>query len=77
MDPKLPYSPSYLNALMRPPRICVCRNVPEEKLRAAVRGGAETFEALQAATRCSTGCGTCEPRVRAILADELGRSGGD
>ena len=77
MDQSAPYSPSYLNALMRPPRVCVCRNVSEERLRLAVRDGAATFEALQAATRCGTGCGTCEPKVRAILLEEqrkLGRA---
>ncbi len=71
MDLGPKYDPAALNALMRPPRVCVCRNVSLEQLRSAIRAGAHTFEDLQEVTRCSTGCGTCEPKVRQILADEL------
>lgn len=54
-----------LNALMRPPRMCVCQGVPEEEIREVVlKGGKKSFEEVQAATGCSTGCGTCEERIR-------------
>ncbi len=56
-----------LNALMRPPMLCVCRRVPEADIRRAVEQGADTFEKVQALTRCSTGCGTCEGRVRELV----------
>ncbi len=57
-----------LNALMRPRMVCVCKRVPEERIRQAVADGAVSFEALQAETQCATGCGTCEGAVRDLLA---------
>ena len=65
MDQEL--SQIQLNALMRPRMLCVCRRVPESRVREVVEGGARTFEAVQAATNCSTGCGTCEGAVRALI----------
>lgn len=57
-----------LNRLMRPAMVCVCRRVPEECVRDAVQNrGARNFEDVQAITNCSTGCGTCETEVRALI----------
>lgn len=57
-----------LYALMRPRKICICKQVSEEEIRRAVKeGGARSFEEVQRATRCSTGCGTCEGSVRRIV----------
>ncbi len=63
-----PFDPSYLNRLMRPPMICVCRQVSEERIRAAVaEEGAHTYQEVQSLTNCGTGCGTCEGRVKGII----------
>ncbi|MCB1327465.1 MAG: (2Fe-2S)-binding protein [Spirochaetales bacterium] len=59
--------PGNLFALMRPPRVCICRQVSEDDIRRAVERGAHTFEAVQQQTDCSTGCGTCEQAVRALI----------
>lgn len=75
MDQTKPFNMAALNALMRPARVCICRNVSEQQIRSAVSGGADSFEQVQSITRCSTGCGTCEARVRAIIADELNQPG--
>ena len=57
---------------MRPRRVCICRHVTEEQIRRAVlEGGAESFQEVQLQTGCSTGCGTCEPRIRTLLAGLL------
>ncbi len=57
-----------LNRLMRPAMVCVCRRVPEERIRDAVENrGARSFDEVQAITNCSTGCGTCESEVRALI----------
>jgi len=57
--------------IMRPAMVCLCRHVSEERLKAEIRQGATTFKILQERTSCSTVCGTCEPKVRRILAAEL------
>lgn len=62
--------PTAINRLMRPPMICLCRHVPEQQIRSAVRNGADSFVRVQMETGCSTGCGTCEGRVRMIIEDE-------
>lgn len=59
-------------AAIRPRRICLCRGVTEEMIHNAVdRDGARTFEEVQKITRCSTGCGSCEGRVRDLLKQYL------
>ncbi|MCB1164798.1 MAG: (2Fe-2S)-binding protein [Leptospiraceae bacterium] len=63
-----------LYALMRPRKVCICRSVSETEIRDCIRSGrASNFSELQAETRCSTGCGTCESRVRTIMNDELSK----
>lgn len=60
--------PAELFALMRPERICICRGVSRQDIREAVIDGIADFDSLQSRTGCSTGCGTCETRCRALLA---------
>lgn len=52
---------------MRPRKVCICRSVSEETIRNAILMGAHTFEEVQSATGCSTGCGTCESAVRDLV----------
>ncbi|MCR9143779.1 MAG: (2Fe-2S)-binding protein [bacterium] len=58
---------SQMNALMRPRMVCVCKRVPEARIREVVAGGAASFEEVQNITQCATGCGTCEGAVRSLL----------
>jgi nitrite reductase (NADH) large subunit len=48
-------------------RICDCNGVSKGMLVAAVREGNRSLEALCAATRAGTGCGSCRPRLRELL----------
>lgn len=58
-----------LYSLMRPRKICICKQVGEEDIRRAVEAdGARTFEEVQRLTGSSTGCGTCENAVRRVIA---------
>lgn len=47
--------------------ICRCFNVTAGAIEDAVKSGAKTFEAVQAKTSCSTGCGCCKPDVIEII----------
>lgn len=47
--------------------ICRCFKVPYGTIEDTVKGGATTFEEVQAKTSCSTGCGCCELEVREII----------
>ena len=47
--------------------ICRCFNVNDGAIEDAVKAGATTFEAVQAKTNCSTGCGCCEIDVRELI----------
>jgi len=62
-------SPDFdINALMRPHKICLCKSVTEKDIRDAVLlNGARNFEEVQQLTKCSTGCGTCEGKVRQLV----------
>jgi NAD(P)H-nitrite reductase large subunit len=53
---------------MRPHNICICRGVSEGRIMNVVKNeGAKTFSEVQRITGCSTGCGTCEGRVRELI----------
>jgi len=56
-------------AIMRPRKICICKAVTLDMIHDAIRKSGGTFEEVQAITHCSTGCGTCEGRVRGIIQD--------
>lgn len=60
-------------SLMRPKKICLCRQVSEEELVKAINDGADTMEKIAFRTRATTGCGTCSGSVRAILNRELSK----
>jgi len=47
------------------PLLCRCFGVSEQTVRDAIRiGGADSVEAVGAATRAGTGCGTCQVDIR-------------
>jgi len=48
-------------------RICDCNGVSKGALAAAAKSGCGSLEAVCAATRAGTGCGSCRPRVRELL----------
>ncbi|XXX81795.1 FAD-dependent oxidoreductase [Sorangium sp. So ce134] len=47
--------------------ICNCHKVSESALREAIQGGACTLEAVCAATKAGTGCGSCRSEVAQIV----------
>lgn len=48
-------------------RICDCNAVSKGAIARAARAGCDSLEAICAATRAGTGCGTCRPRVEELL----------
>lgn len=52
----------------RDPLVCVCRQVTESAIRAAVRGGADV-SALKAQLGCGTVCGSCLPQLARLARD--------
>jgi nitrite reductase (NADH) large subunit len=57
-------------------RICDCNGVSKGAIAAAARrAGCQSLEAVCAATRAGTGCGTCRPRVEELLRG-LAQAGG-
>lgn len=50
--------------------VCICARVRESELRAAIRTGARTEEAVAAACGAGTGCGGCRDRICHLLTDE-------
>lgn len=50
--------------------VCICRNVSERAVRAAIAGGADSVEAVGVATGAGTGCGCCRRTIAAIIAAE-------
>jgi NAD(P)H-nitrite reductase large subunit len=55
--------------------VCHCRAVSDRTLRASIREGATTVDALREVTGASDCCGGCEPLVSEILGQELGHEG--
>ncbi len=47
--------------------ICRCMNVSAGAIEDAFKAGATTFEAIQAKTKCSTGCGCCKIDVEKFI----------
>ncbi|MFJ9075215.1 FAD-dependent oxidoreductase [Streptomyces sp. NPDC102278] len=56
--------------------VCQCNNVTRKALRQAWDGGARALPALAAATRATTGCGTCVPAVGRLCAELAGSTEG-
>lgn len=50
--------------------VCACFDVSEDKIREAIRNGADTVEAVGEATQAGTGCGGCISRIEEIIAEE-------
>ena len=53
------------------PPVCVCHGVGAGVIRAAVHGGCGDVAAIGVATKAGTGCGSCRPELRALLASEM------
>lgn len=49
--------------------ICACHGVGRNTILQAVNDGCTSIEALGARLRCGTGCGSCIPELRALLAE--------
>lgn len=50
--------------------VCICSRVRECELRAAIRSGARTEEAVGDACGAGTNCGTCLDRICDLIMDE-------
>lgn len=51
--------------------VCICSRVRECELRAVVRRGAQTEDAVGAACGAGTGCGTCLDRIDEVIAETV------
>ncbi len=61
-------APVGLDGLPEAALICSCNAVSKGALVAAIGAGATTVAALKAGTRAGTGCGSCVPTLRKLLA---------
>jgi assimilatory nitrate reductase catalytic subunit len=50
------------------PLVCACFGVGRDAIRRAVQGGATTVEAIGAAVKAGTNCGSCLPELRRMVA---------
>jgi nitrite reductase (NADH) large subunit len=48
--------------------VCNCHKVSDKTLRSAIEGGADTLEALCAATKAGSGCGSCKGELGQLIA---------
>ncbi len=53
-------------------QICVCNDIALREIRRAIGAGARDVDAVAAATRAGTGCGTCRTRVVDVIRAEAG-----
>jgi bacterioferritin-associated ferredoxin len=56
--------------------VCHCRAVSDRVIRASIRNGASTLDAVSASTGAAQCCGGCEAHVVDILEEELGTAEG-
>jgi len=47
--------------------VCICHAVTEDVVRAHIAAGARDEEAVGRSCRAGTGCGSCLPRICALL----------
>jgi len=47
--------------------ICACNHVGELELKAAIKDGSDSIDALKACTMAGTGCGSCVPEMKRLL----------
>lgn len=53
------------------PIICACQHVGETELKSAIRDGAASVDAIKACTLAGTGCGSCVPEIKRLLAGAI------
>jgi NAD(P)H-nitrite reductase large subunit len=54
-------------------KVCICKGIPRSAIKAAIKNGASTFEAVQKATGAGSGsCGgkRCTPKILELLIQE-------
>ena len=51
------------------PQVCVCHDVGENTVRAAINAGAHSVAAVGAATCAGTNCGSCRPLIARLIED--------
>ena len=56
------------------PTICACHGVGLDVIAGAIEAGAGTVEAVGAACKAGTNCGSCIPEIRKLLPEPLARS---
>ncbi|WP_431854492.1 molybdopterin-dependent oxidoreductase [Azospirillum sp.] len=49
--------------------LCACWNVAEARVRTAVEAGLTTVQEIGAALKAGTGCGSCVPEIKELIAD--------
>ena len=47
--------------------VCICRAVTNDEVDAALASGANSLEAVTAATGAGSRCGTCHDRITALI----------
>jgi bacterioferritin-associated ferredoxin len=52
--------------------VCVCRAVTEENVKAAIRAGAKSVEAVTAACCAGDDCGACHETIETMIDDHHG-----
>lgn len=50
--------------------VCHCEAVNDERIRAEVRGGAESVVDVMVRCRAGTRCGGCQPAIADVVVDE-------
>ena len=48
--------------------ICACHQVTEYDIVEAVKSGADTVEAVGDCSKAGTGCGSCIPEIKRVMA---------
>lgn len=47
--------------------VCICNNVKDRQIKAALASGVDSMEALKETLEVATCCGCCEPMVNDLL----------
>ncbi|WP_338466127.1 molybdopterin-dependent oxidoreductase [Novosphingobium sp. ZN18A2] len=55
----------------RGPIVCICHDVGERDILAAINGGSHDLDTVGACTRAGTNCGSCRPIVARLIDDTL------
>jgi len=53
--------------------VCICRAVTEETVRAAIKGGAHSVEAVTGACCAGDDCGSCHGVIEQMIEAETGQ----